>query len=75
MVSIFLVFVATLASAWGALFLYETSILNGAVSGNDLLVAFLLWGIAAIFFGSAAILDGLKTAAREMSKKLEELAG
>ena len=74
MVSAFLVFVAVLSTSWGVLFLYETSLTNSILTTNDLLVAFLLWGIAAIFLGSAAVLDGLKTAAREMSEKLEELA-
>ena len=75
MVSAFLVFVAVLSTSWGALFLYETSLTNSIVTTNDLLVAFLLWSIAAIFFGCAAVLDGLKTATRDMSNKLEELAG
>lgn len=75
MVSTFLVFAASLSFLWGALLLYNTSASGVELSGTDWLIALLSWCISAMCLGSAAVLDGIKTAAREMSKKLEELAG
>ena len=74
MVSTFLVFVAGLSFFWGALFLYETSVTGDLIAKSDLLVVLLSWGISSVCLGCAAVLDGIRTAARKMSEKLDELA-
>jgi len=74
MVSIFLVFVAVLSSFWGGLLLYETYLTSSVLTRGDLLVPLMFGAIAAVCFGSAAVLDGLKTSAQEMARKLDELA-
>ena len=74
MVSTFLVFVAGLSFFWGALLLYETSATGGVITKSDLLVALLFWSISSVCLGSAAVLDGIRTATRKMFEKLDELA-
>ena len=75
MVSIFLTVVAVVSFFWGAFLLYETETVTGVFSVNDVLVPLLTWTVAAVCFGSAAVLDGIRTATRKMSDKLDELAG
>ena len=75
MVSVFLIVVAMASFFWGAFLLYETGTATDVFSVNDLLVPLLTWTVAAVCFGSAAVLDGIRTAARKMSDKLDELAG
>ncbi len=75
MVSTFLVFAAGLSFFWGALLLYNTSAGGVTLTTNDLLVALLSWCIASVCLGSAAVLDGIRTATRKMYEKLDELAG
>ena len=74
MVSVFLVFVAALSFSWGVLHLYQAQITAGTIKTGDLLVALLFWGIATVCFGSAAVLDGIRTATQKMFEKFDELA-
>jgi hypothetical protein len=74
MVSTFLVSVAGLSFFWGALFLYETSATGDVIAKSDLLVALLCWSISSVCLGSAAVVDGIRTATRKMFEKLDEVA-
>ena len=73
-VSIFLVFVAALSFFWGALFIYGTSATGDVIARSDLLVPLLCWSISSVCLGSAAVLDGIRTATRKMFEKLDEVA-
>ena len=73
MVSVFLLVVAGLSFLWGAWLFYRTGS-AGEISTENLQVMLFFWGIAAVSFGCAAVLDGIRTATRKLFKKLDELA-
>ena len=75
MVSVFLVFVAALSFFWGAFLFCQAGATTAILGADDLLVPLLFWAVSAVCFGSAAVLDGIRTATRKMVTKLDELAG
>ena len=74
MVSVFLVSVAGLSFSWGFLRLYEASVPGDVLTNSDLLVPLLCWSISSVCLGSAAVLDGIRTATRKLFEKLNEVA-
>ena len=74
MVSVFLVVAAIAVFCAGLVLPYEAFAAgNYDLLKEELPLAFLAWLISAVLFGSAAVVDSVKSSMRRMIDKIEEL--